>query len=470
MIYVTPMAVQKTYLADEISGIQGATDSNVVWGQSTLGSYPMEQIIAAKNGNVYYFTNGPGPVPPPLPQPPIVNVAGASGNPILVTIAGTAPPTGTQLVITGNSAANGTWIITNTGLSTFTLNGSTSTGATVNGGTYQLTQYQQAPFSIYQIYLCNNDSINRSLIDRAKSSGYKVLFLTIDASPSHITDRMQDLGSSPNATSTYAGTNFFTDPVFNYTLYTTAGFNVVATQDPTILQYTSVKTSTPISTLQAAYNINRAMDFLVVIVTPGIRAVNTSTSGPLFPFSVTNISNYAHSAVALGDPLLTATYPTQYPATTAQLPLLVKGCTNVQDALLIQSAGSDGVVVSNHGGRFADLSISSLDALVAIKPAVKAVNPNFAVWFDSGIRRGPDILVAYACGAEFVGVGRPCIYANIINGRQGTRQITAQLVGMARRAAQTVGLPDFESTTFANLPTPIIKPAAAPNQNHNLWT
>jgi hypothetical protein len=61
--------------------------------------------------------------------------------PISITCAAHGYSTGDTVVVTGvggNGAANGTWEITNTGINTFTLNGSTGSGTYSSGGTARL--------------------------------------------------------------------------------------------------------------------------------------------------------------------------------------------------------------------------------------------------------------------------------------------------------------------------------------------
>ena len=59
--------------------------------------------------------------------------------------------------------------------------------------------------------------------------------------------------------------------------------------------------------------------------------------------------------------------------------------------------------VSNHGGRSLDYGPSSLEVLPEIVDAVRGRVP---VMFDSGIRRGSDVLKALALGASAVCLGR----------------------------------------------------------------
>lgn len=95
--------------------------------------------------------------------------------------------------------------------------------------------------------------------------------------------------------------------------------------------------------------------------------------------------------------------------------LIVKGVLAVEDARLARDAGADGIIVSNHGGRQLDRAIAPLAAL----PAIAAAVTDIPVMIDGGIRRGTDVLAAYALGAKFVFVGRPMNYAAALGGEAG---------------------------------------------------
>ncbi|EIM25404.1 alpha-hydroxy acid oxidase [Microvirga lotononidis] len=96
--------------------------------------------------------------------------------------------------------------------------------------------------------------------------------------------------------------------------------------------------------------------------------------------------------------------------------LVVKGIMAKEDACIARDSGVDGIVVSNHGGRQLDGTVSPLRVLPAIADAVGASIP---VMMDGGIRRGSDVLKAIALGASFVFVGRPFVYAAAIGGEAG---------------------------------------------------
>jgi L-lactate dehydrogenase (cytochrome) len=95
--------------------------------------------------------------------------------------------------------------------------------------------------------------------------------------------------------------------------------------------------------------------------------------------------------------------------------LVVKGIMRGEDARIARDHGVDGIVVSNHGGRQLDGTVSPLRVL----PEVVAAAGDMPVMMDSGLRRGSDVLKAFALGATFVFVGRPFLYAAAIGGEAG---------------------------------------------------
>jgi lactate 2-monooxygenase len=107
------------------------------------------------------------------------------------------------------------------------------------------------------------------------------------------------------------------------------------------------------------------------------------------------------------------------------LPLLVKGVLRADDARRAIEAGVDGIVVSNHGGRQLDGAIAALDALPAV---VAAVGGRVPVLFDSGIRRGADVIKALALGAKMVLLGRPYVYGLALGGESGVREVLLNLL------------------------------------------
>jgi (S)-mandelate dehydrogenase len=96
--------------------------------------------------------------------------------------------------------------------------------------------------------------------------------------------------------------------------------------------------------------------------------------------------------------------------------LLLKGVLRADDAERAVIAGIDGIVLSNHGGRQLDASISGIEALPGI---AHAVGGRVSILVDGGVRRGGDIARAVALGAEGVLLGRAPVYGLAAGGRAG---------------------------------------------------
>ncbi len=86
--------------------------------------------------------------------------------------------------------------------------------------------------------------------------------------------------------------------------------------------------------------------------------------------------------------------------------LVVKGILHARDAMQAASLGADAIVLTNHGGRQLDGTISPMEALEGIRAAC----PDLDILIDSGFRRGTDIAKALALGANAVMVGRALLY------------------------------------------------------------
>ena len=96
--------------------------------------------------------------------------------------------------------------------------------------------------------------------------------------------------------------------------------------------------------------------------------------------------------------------------------LLIKGLQSAEDAVLAAEMGLDGVVLSNHGGRYVDNAPSPLQVTAETRAAV---GDRLKIIIDSGPRRGSDIVKAIACGADMVMSGRPTLYGAAAAGEAG---------------------------------------------------
>ena len=97
-------------------------------------------------------------------------------------------------------------------------------------------------------------------------------------------------------------------------------------------------------------------------------------------------------------------------------PFALKGICCVEDAVKAADLGATAVILSNHGGRQLDHSISPIALLPEV---VSAVGDRVEIIVDGGIRRGTDIIKALALGATACMVGRPYLFGLGAGGKKG---------------------------------------------------
>lgn len=127
---------------------------------------------------------------------------------------------------------------------------------------------------------------------------------------------------------------------------------------------------------------------------------------------------------------------------STSLPVVVKGILHPEDAAKAVSLGAQGIVVSNHGGRALDAAPASLCALAQIRDAV---GQDCCVMLDGGIRRGSDVLIALAMGADMVFVGRPQLFALSVAGSLGVAHMLKLLKEELEVSMALAGCPDIPS-------------------------
>jgi 4-hydroxymandelate oxidase len=126
------------------------------------------------------------------------------------------------------------------------------------------------------------------------------------------------------------------------------------------------------------------------------------------------------------------------------MPVIVKGVMRADDARRAVDLGAKGVVVSNHGGRHLDTTITTAEALPEIAAALKG---KAEVYVDGGIRRGTDILKALALGARAVQVGRPPLWGLAVDGADGVAAVMNHLRAELLRAMQLCGVASPQEAT-----------------------
>lgn len=100
--------------------------------------------------------------------------------------------------------------------------------------------------------------------------------------------------------------------------------------------------------------------------------------------------------------------------------LVVKGVLDVEDAIALKAAGVDAIQVSSHGGRQLESAPTPIEMLPRIRAAV---GPDMALFYDSGVRSGEDVLRALHGGADFVFLGRILQFALAAAGRDGLSRL-----------------------------------------------
>jgi 4-hydroxymandelate oxidase len=131
----------------------------------------------------------------------------------------------------------------------------------------------------------------------------------------------------------------------------------------------------------------------------------------------------------------------------SKLPLIVKGVMNADDSELAIESGADGVIVSNHGARNLDHVPSTLEVLPGIVRRMKSKKSTRGaeIFFDGGIRRGTDALVALALGAKGCLLGRPVLWAMACDHERGVTRMMKILKEELQRAAWLCGASNISS-------------------------
>lgn len=117
-------------------------------------------------------------------------------------------------------------------------------------------------------------------------------------------------------------------------------------------------------------------------------------------------------------------------------PIILKGVQTLEDAHLAAKAGVQAIAISNHGGRQLDGSPAPIEVVGSV---ADAVGDRVEIICDGGLRRGSDIAKALALGARACMAGRPYLYGLAAGGERGVDHVLAHLREGFERTLALVG-------------------------------
>tara|TARA_B100001559_G_scaffold271682_1_gene240296 strand:- start:5 stop:1159 length:1155 start_codon:yes stop_codon:yes gene_type:complete len=252
---------------------------------------------------------------------------------------------------------------------------------------------------LFQLYVHKDEGLNRSMLDKAKEANFETLALTVDTASGG--NRERDL---------YTG---FTYPLklslrsmIDFVLKPTWGINYVTNKK---------------------FELSQLKDHI---------AEGTSVS----------ISVGDYFTKMLDDKLdwKRAEEINKYWGK----PFAIKGIMSVEDARKAVDIGATAVMVSNHGGRQLDGSVTPFDQLADI---VDAVGDKVDVICEGGIRRGTHVLKALSLGAKACSGGRMYLYALAAGGQKGVERIIGKLRDEIERDMILMGVSNIEDLSRKNL-------------------
>lgn len=246
----------------------------------------------------------------------------------------------------------------------------------------------------FQLYWSKSNDLVRSLVQRAEACGCQAIVVTLDTTM--LGWRIQDLDMAYLPFLRGKGIAQYTsDPVFNQLIH-----------EPEDGPPPERKIT--LSSISMLIELVRSF--------PGSFFKNLRSGIPLA--SVRKfISIYSRPSLTWEDLTLLREI--------TSLPVVLKGILHPDDARKALDAGMDGIIVSNHGGRQVDGSISTIDALPGV---MKVVGDRVPVLLDSGVRGGADMFKALALGARAVCIGRPYVYGLALAGAEGVEAVIRNML------------------------------------------
>lgn len=251
---------------------------------------------------------------------------------------------------------------------------------------------------VYQFYFHKDRGLNRTMMERAKSSGVQVMMLTVDSITGGNRERDLRTGFSIPFRLTLSG-------LLQFALKPMWGINYV----------THEKFRLP----QLDEHIDMGAD--------------ATSIGDYFTNMLDSSMNWDDVAE------MVKFWDGEF---------CLKGIMSKEDARRAVEIGCTGIVISNHGGRQLDGSRSSFDQLAEI---VDEVGDEIDVIFDSGVQRGTHVLKALSLGAKAVGIGRMYLYPLAAAGQSGVERALGLMHAELERDMKLMGKTSVSQLSRDNL-------------------
>lgn len=271
----------------------------------------------------------------------------------------------------------------------------------------------------FQLYWSKSNELVESLVTRAEKAGCSAIVVTLDTTLLGWRTQDLDLAYLPFLRGKGIA-QYVADPVFQRLLD--------EPDDPNAVQ---LKPKINIQTLQFLFQLMSNY--------PGGFFENLKSKRPLKAVK-TFINIYSRPSLTWED--------LAFLRKVTKLPILLKGILHPDDAQKALDFGVDGIIVSNHGGRQVDGSISSIAALPNI---AKVVNQQVPILMDSGVRGGADMFKAINLGATAVCIGRPYVYGLAIDGQQGVEDVIKNFWADFELTMALAGCKNIEEVRAATL-------------------
>jgi lactate 2-monooxygenase len=242
----------------------------------------------------------------------------------------------------------------------------------------------------FQLYWSKSNDLVKSLVQRAEKAGCEAIVVTLDTTM--LGWRTKDLDAAYLPFLKGKGiAQYLSDPVFQAML-----------DEPEDENAPAIKPKMNWSTIEHILKVRAKSDGDLKRMLKAIK---------------TFISTYSRPSLQWEE--------LKFLRTCTDLPILLKGILHPDDAQKAVEYGINGIIVSNHGGRQVDGSVSTIEMLPQI---VERVNDAVPILIDSGIRGGADVFKCLALGATAVCIGRPYVYGLAIAGEVGVKTILENFI------------------------------------------